>query len=373
MRFMITMFLWGLCLAAPAIPAGNAAGASEYFTITEYHRRHPGQAAIRKAFAGIVSQGGVPASPAARKNRVTIAVIYPGQQVSDYWRRSTGAFKARLDEIGLRYRIREFFTKPAVDYRSQEQMIRKSLAMNPDYLVFTLDINRHRRMIQRLITRKSPKVILQNITTPLKAWEGKQPFLYVGFDHAAGARKLAGYYLDKTEGRGRYALLYFSRGYVSVMRGDTFAESLRPYPALRQVAAYYTDGNREKAKQAVLDILISEPDIRFIYTCATDVALGAIDALKQSSGTGHIMVNGWGGGSSELEAVMAGEMDVTVMRINDDNGVAMAEAIRLDLEGRTAEVPQIYSGEFALVEKGIRPSELNRLKQKAFRYSGLNL
>ena len=59
------------------------------------------------------------------------------------------------------------------------------------------------------------------------------------------------------------------------------------------------------------------------------------------------------------------------MRINDDNGVAMAEAIRLDLEGRSGEVPQIYSGQFALVEKDITRQDLHRLKQSAFRYSGM--
>ncbi|MCG8618309.1 MAG: substrate-binding domain-containing protein, partial [Desulfobacterales bacterium] len=148
-------------------------------------------------------------------------------------------------------------------------------------------------------------------------------------------------------------------------------DSLRHHPGLKQAAAYYTDGNRDKSRLAVLDILKTDPDIRFIYACATDVALGAIDALKQSPGTGHILVNGWGGGSTELKAILAGEMDVTVMRINDDNGVAMAEAIRLDLENRSDEVPQIYSGEFALVEKGIKPAALDRLKQTAFRYSGV--
>ncbi|MCG8688357.1 MAG: substrate-binding domain-containing protein [Desulfobacterales bacterium] len=345
--------------------------ASDYFTIIEYEKRHPGQKTIGDTFAQIVKQKGTPVSSSVRQKQTTIVVIYPGQQVSDYWRRSIAAFKARMDEIGLNYKIKEFFTKPAVDYRIQEQNIRESLEMEPDYLIFTLDIQRHKRIIQRIITRKSPKLILQNITTPLKTWEGKQPFLYVGFDHITGTRKLARYYLNKTSGSGSYALLYFSKGYVSAMRGDSFIESLEDYPDIKQVAAYYTDGSREKAKLAALDVLKTDPDIRFIYSCSTDVALGAIDALRQTTGTDHILVNGWGGGSTELDAIIAGDMDVTVMRINDDNGVAMAEAIRLDIEGKGDQVPQIFSGEFALIQKGIRPEELSKLKQTAFRYSGV--
>ena len=67
---------------------------------------------------------------------------------------------------------------------------------------------------------------------------------------------------------------------------------------------------------------------------------------------------------------MRGELDFTVMRMNDDNGVAMAEAIRLDIENNTHKVPTIYSGDFASIEKGISEAELADLKAKAFRYSG---
>jgi autoinducer 2-binding protein LuxP len=100
--------------------------------------------------------------------------------------------------------------------------------------------------------------------------------------------------------------------------------------------------------------------------------MGAIDALQQTGKNGDILVNGWGGGSSELGAIEKEMMDVTVMRMNDDNGVAMAEAIRLGLENRLDELPPVYTGDFVIVEKGISTAELNRLKAHAFRYSGID-
>ena len=57
------------------------------------------------------------------------------------------------------------------------------------------------------------------------------------------------------------------------------------------------------------------------------------------------------------------------MRMNDDNGVAMAEAIHLDLAGRAAEVPTVYSGDMMVVDGDTTPQELERLKARAFRYS----
>ena len=58
------------------------------------------------------------------------------------------------------------------------------------------------------------------------------------------------------------------------------------------------------------------------------------------------------------------------MRINDENGVAMAEAIKLDIEGRESLVPTIFSGDFALIEKGITHEKIETYKKRAFRYSG---
>lgn len=106
-----------------------------------------------------------------------------------------------------------------------------------------------------------------------------------------------------------------------------------------------------------------------IFACSTDIALGALDALREKNLVGKIMINGWGGGSSELTAIQNQELDMTVMRLNDDNGVAMAEAIRLDMEGKASQIPHIYSGDIRLIEKGVTETELKALQEQAFRYS----
>ncbi len=342
----------------------------EYISIDKFHSIHPEQKSIYKKFSKRVETKGVPVGKNLQSKLVKIVFIYPGQQVSDYWRRSIKSFKGRMDQIKIRYKISEFFSKPVVDYRTQEKQIKKALEESPDYLVFTLDVKKHQRIIERIITKDKPKIILQNITTPLKAWKGKHPFLYVGFDHEAGSRLIAKHYIKKTSGTGEYALLYFSQGYVSAMRGDTFVNYLKKKSKLKLISSYYTNGNRKKTKEATLNILKEYPNIKFIYACSTDVALGAIDALRISDRIGNVMINGWGGGSVELDMILKRQMDMTVMRINDDNGVAMAEAVRYDIEGKRDEVPLIYSGNFVLIKKGINTKKLHNLKKRAFRYSG---
>ncbi|MDM8556800.1 autoinducer 2-binding periplasmic protein LuxP [Desulfococcaceae bacterium HSG7] len=367
---MKTAFFFVAIICFSVIGSVQLQAADKYMTVREFNKIHPEQVTLAKEFTSIVQKQGYPIDPKVQKQPVKITFIYPGNQISDYWRRSIDSFKKRMDEINLRYEVFEYFSKPAVDYRVQAKQMKTALKKDPDYLVFTLDARKHRQFIERIITKGRPKLILQNITTPLRAWEGKQPFLYDGFDHATGSEILADYYLERTKGEGHYAVLYHSQGYVSAMRGDTFIAYMKKHSKLILADSYYTDGNREKSKKAALEILKENPDVKFLYACSTDIALGTIDALRQTGKIGKIMVNGWGGGSSELAAITKGELDFTVMRMNDDNGVAMAEAIRFDVEGRSGKVPTVYSGDFALVKKGISQYELGKLKIRAFRYSG---
>ncbi len=339
---------------------------TDYILTQSFLDIHPEELEISKNFEEIVLAD-VRSNLEEIEGEVKIAVIYPGLQASDYWSRSVASFTSRLDELEIKYDLLEYFTHAGTDIVIQENQIKEALENNPDYMIFTLDAKAHQRIIEQIINQKKTKLILQNITTPYRIWEGNQPLMYVGFDHQIGSELIADEYIKRFDGKGKYGVLYFTEGYVSEMRGDTFISYLNDNSEFELVESYYTDGNREKAKQATLDLLKLHPDIKFIYACSTDVSLGAIDALKEQGLIGSILVNGWGGGSAELESITNKEMSLTVMRMNDDNGVAMAEAIYMDKLNE--KIPTIFSGSFAIVDQDTSKDELNHLKVRAFRYS----
>ncbi len=131
--------------------------------------------------------------------------------------------------------------------------------------------------------------------------------------------------------------------------------------------SYFAQESRAKAKLSVLAMLKSHPDLKYIYVCATDVAFGALDALNEL-GRSDVIINGWGGGQAELDAFQQGLLDVVLMRVNDQSGIAMAEAIRQDMLGRA--VPRVFSGDFHLLTKGMEHSLIERYIKEAFIYSG---
>lgn len=350
------------------LPVTVLHAAEGYIRVQHYLDQHPEQHRIMADFSATVRTSAKPLTEAPARP-VRIAVIYPGLQASDYWRRSLVSFERRLQDIGLPYVMKAYFSRPVVDSELQSQQLSEALQWQPDYLVFTLDIAPQSRMIERLLSRGAPKLILQNITTPLLRWQTQRPFLYVGFDHAQGTQLLAEQMLKQINFQGQYLLLYHSPGYVSEMRGDTFAHAAAQHAGIEQVAAFYTDGNHEKAYQATLQTLASHPEIQMIFASSTDIALGALQALREKNRL-DILLNGWGGGDAELRELQYG-LDITVMRINDDNGIAMAEAIKLDMMNTPQRIPHIFAGDIVLLNKEQSPARIDQLKQQAFRLSNL--
>lgn len=357
-------------LALVCVPGDAAADTvfADYWLLPEYLEANPGQAELSQAFEEMIRRPGVPpqldqAEPAR------LFVVYPGLQQSDYWRRSVDSFSKRLDELGLKYEIVERFTKPGIDLRLHGALIQEVIRTSPDYLIFTLDALRHQGMIDRVIAAGKTKIILQNITTPLRLFDGRQPFLYVGFDHFRGTLLLAREYIRRFPDGARYAVFFGPKGYVSQMRGNTFVEQMNRHGSMNLRASYYVNFDRDRSYRAAKELFAKEPDLDFIYACSTDIALGILDAIRELDLQDKIIVNGWGGGSDELDALKRGELAFSVMRMNDDNGVAIAEAISLDLQKKGSSVPTVYSGDMVLVDQGMSNSELRELEARAFRYS----
>lgn len=342
---------------------------SPYWTLDEYIHIYPEQSLLMDRFSSYVRSDYIPLQREQRRP-LSILVVYPGLQVSDYWRRSLSSFEARMKEIGIKYNMSFHFTKPGEEeFKTQSLLLEEAAKTNFDFLVFTLDAMRHKGMIGRILVQGKTKAILQNITTPIRSFGRKQPFLYVGFDHVEGTRLLAEEYKRRFPAGARYAIFYAEKGYVSSMRGDTFLQEMSGQENMKLVASYYVPFDVKKSHKAAMELLAEHEDIDFIYASSTDIAHGIIEALKETGRIDEVVVNGWGGGQSELDAIEAGEMDFSVMRMNDDNGVAMAEALRLFLLGRENDVPTVFAGEFKLVDKNVPAERLKKWKEYAFRYS----
>lgn len=356
------LLCWLLTLAS--IMSAQAAGPGDYWPFDQYYEKYPEQRAWLGEMRQAVVSDAVRLAPGIQERPVRIAQVYPGLQASSYWLDSERALTGRLNDLGIEFELKTRYTTPNTQLDEQIRQIHELLAWQPDYLIYTLDSPRQRMLIERLIQNTDTRLILQNITTPLKAWEQRQPFMYVGFDHTEGAQLLARHLAQRFP-EADFGILLRSKGLVSQMRGTGFIQALPPSHRLR--SSYYSDSSREGGRDAALRMLREYPELHYIYACSTDVALGALDALEQLQRS-DVVVNGWGGGPEEIEQLRAGRLPVVLLRISDEAGIAMAEAIRRDLLGLP--VAKVYAGHFEVLDERMAPAEIRRHEQRAHRYSG---
>nr|WP_320115322.1 substrate-binding domain-containing protein [uncultured Desulfuromonas sp.] len=298
---------------------------------------------------------------------VKVTTIYPDQQTSDYWRRNLISMTTRLEELNIRYQWQHFSSQPH-QTRLQEQQLAKALQSNPDFLVINSDSPRIRKLLGRVLYRGTPKVIITNQTIANPQWQHYPPLLYTGFDHEEGSRLLAGYLFDTYGHDARYAIICGTRGQVSELRTRGFHQIAVDRHAPPALAEYFTDQSPDRIYQATMEILNSYNDLDFIFCTATDIALQTCRALDDLGRKGTVAVNGWGGGTDELTALQHGDLAVTVMRMNDDSGVSIAEAIKFVLEDRQEQIPRQFSGEMKLLAAP-NFDQINGLRKQAFRYS----
>ncbi|WP_321530793.1 substrate-binding domain-containing protein [uncultured Desulfuromonas sp.] len=312
------------------------------------------------ATAPVIFQGGL-------HKPVKIITIYPDQQASDYWRRNLVSMTARLKELNIRYKWTHFSSQPR-QTRLQEHQLAEALKLKPDFLVINIDSPRIRKLLGRVLYRGTPKIIVANQTIPNSQWQDYPPLLYTGFDHEEGSRLLATHLFDTYGNDARYAIICGTRGQVSKLRTQGFLQVAKDRHASLPVVEFFTDQTPNRIYQAASDIINSDNQVDFIFCTTTDIALNTSRALKDLGRKKAISINGWGGGDKELEALQQGDLALTVMRMNDDSGVSIAEAIKFVLEDRQQQIPQLFCGNMKLLSAA-NLCQIEDLKKQAFRYS----
>ncbi|MBV0932048.1 substrate-binding domain-containing protein [Marinobacterium weihaiense] len=356
--------LLALMLLAMMASVSQAASLDDYWLYEQYYEDHPEELPWLEALTRAVQSPPRSIHSGEQHRPVRIAQVYPGLQASSYWSDSENALTGRLDDLGIRYWLETRYTAPNIHLDEQIRQIRELLEWQPDFLIYTLDSPRHRHIIERLIQNTDTRLILQNITTPLKSWKNRQPFMYVGFDHIEGGRILARHFAERFPEGARYGVLFRSKGLVSQMRGSGFIEALPP--GHRMLSSYYSDSSRDGGREAAGRMLSQHPELDYIYACSTDVALGTLDALEASGQS--LSVNGWGGGPEEIEQLREGRLDTVLMRLGDEAGIAIAEAISRTLQGKP--VPTVFSGQFVVLDSRMSDAEIHQHEAYARRYSG---
>lgn len=303
---------------------------------------------------------------------VKIAVIYPSLDVSDFWLRSFLAMEARLKELGVPFEATQFASNMG-DFLMQSTQAEQVARDDFQYVIFgPAELQAQQDDIKRLMDA-GKKVMVLNYDTPIQEWGDDQPMMFSAFSHLFGALNICNWILENVGTEGTYALIRGIPGGLDDQRSGGFETCMTENSDWVKAYEHYGDYQREGGFNGAQQILSGYPEVTLLHNANTAMAMGAISAVQAAGPetAARVGVTAWGGTGDELEALRNGELLATPMRMGDDVGVAMAEAIRMDLEGRDADIPLVFLGRIDVVASDSGPEVVDAFEKEAFRYTGI--
>ncbi|MCV6607799.1 MAG: hypothetical protein OIF32_06260, partial [Campylobacterales bacterium] len=107
-------------------------GNSEYWSVSQYLNKEPNEKKVSLYFSRVVREKPIPIENQSKP--VKIMMVYPGNQISDYWRRSKVSFEKRMTELQIDYTLENHFTKPGT-VREQAKHLLQGVKEDVDYLI----------------------------------------------------------------------------------------------------------------------------------------------------------------------------------------------------------------------------------------------
>jgi ribose transport system substrate-binding protein len=167
-----------------------------------------------------------------------------------------------------------------------------------------------------------PVLILDNkIDKAVAEKSGVQTVTFIGSDNVAGGR-LAGEYMIKSLPKGgEVAILEGVSGVdAAIDRKAGFVSAVSGAPQLKIVASQPADWDREKGLNTLQNILQAHPNLKGVFACNDEMALGAVQAIHAAGKDHKIVVIGFDAIKDALEAIRRGDMNATVEQLPAEVG-----------------------------------------------------
>jgi erythritol transport system substrate-binding protein len=133
-------------------------------------------------------------------------------------------------------------------------------------------------------------------------------------NNAQGATLGAQAWAEAMGGEGTYVELFGNpTDNNAQVRSDGYSEVLAQYPDLELLQTETANWDRAEGKQKMEIMLSAHPDVKGVISGNDEMALGAIQALKDA-GREDVLVLGFDGNQDAVDAVVAGEMVATVLQ-----------------------------------------------------------
>ena len=135
------------------------------------------------------------------------------------------------------------------------------------------------------------------------------------------AGKIAGEWLAKEVGSGKVAMIEGTPGSQQGRdRRNGFHEVITAKNGIQLVASIAANFERVKGMEVMEDILTANPDLKGVFCANDEMALGALETLRQRGSIGKVKIIGMNGAPDALLSAYQGEIQATVVQYSEYMG-----------------------------------------------------
>ena len=236
----------------------------------------------------------------------TIAIITVDPS-NPYWKAEVDTAKASAEKLGYKT------TTAAHNNKPDEQNTLIETAINDKVAGIILDpagADESIAAVQKVVDADIP-IVLINAEISQTGLAKSQ----IVSNNAQGATVGAEAWAESMNYKGTYVELFGNPSDNNAqVRSDGYKQVIAQYPGLKQVGKEIANWDRQEGQEKMEALLAKNPDVQGVIAGNDEMALGAINALKQKGKLKNVKVLGFDGNQDAVDAVKTGSMVATVLQ-----------------------------------------------------------
>lgn len=266
---------------------------------------------------------------------------------NDYFIDLRNGFQDAADRYGVEV---EFFAAPGeTDLLVQKQLMEDMLVRQFDLIA--INPSSTTNLLEPAARATEMGIPLINVNDAYISPEDQEEnnieiISFISTDWAEQMRNHVRYCAEKLGPKGGKIahIMGFPGSTAATLRLQGYEEELANYPQLESVAVIPADWDRRKAMDVAADMIQAHPEIDCLSASNDNMALGAIEALRNADRLDNVIVMGCDGIPDAVRAIQSGELSATVAFMQYENGYNSIEAAILHLEGKGNLIPKTLFG-----------------------------
>lgn len=256
-----------------------------------------------------------------------LEIYWIGKTLNNPWWISVSDYAQKeADALGVGLTIA--IPQEEVDLEKQVSMIEAAIEKKADAIVISAASSDG--VVPAIKKAREEGIKIVNFDTRISDKDVVDAF--VGGDDVEGAYKAGKYICEKLGGKGEVAIVTgLMAQSTGIDRHKGFMDACAEYPEIKVVAEQGAEWSSDKAADVTTNILTAHPEVKAIFACNDQMAVGMVNAAKSAGKSANdLVLVGYDGILDAVNMTMDGDLDAFVSLPNLDEasmGIKLAAAL----------------------------------------------